>query len=204
MQILQFETHEEWMRARERRVTGSKLNDTITVKGNGKKKGYYQLIADRMSIGEGYEDPRMRGHRLEPIAMQEFAKLLEKEVDQSLVMWARDDNESIAISPDGVISETEAVEVKCLDAAGHIESLLTNDFPSKDRLKYTMQKYQYFIVNDSLQTLYSVFYNPSLIKKKLFYHVTHRKDIGDKIEQYLKIQRDMIAEIDEIVTSLTF
>ena len=40
-------------------------------------------------------------------------------MDGSLLLWTRDDNQNIAISPDGVVigkksSDEEAIEVKCL------------------------------------------------------------------------------------------
>ena len=69
---------------------------------------------------------------------------------------SRDDDENIAVSPDGFIGTTEAVECKCLSSARHIEALLTRAIPSE----YEYQVLQYFIVNDKLEMLNFVCYDP--------------------------------------------
>ena len=95
--------------------------------------------------------------------------------------------------------EKEAVEVKCLSSARHIEAWLTQVVPDE----YEMQAIQYFIVNDDLETLYLAFYDPRLPCKVFFYLTIKRKDLQEKIAEYLDYQRKTLAEIDEIVLSLS-
>ena len=204
MKTLSFETKEEWLDARRGKITGSKLKDIVVKRGTGKKIGFYQLIADRLGIPADDENPMERGIRLESEALQTFAKETGKKIDTSLVIWTREDNEDIAYSPDAFTLHkkipTECVETKCLASARHIEALLTQQIPDE----YEFQKLQAFIVNDDLQTLYFVFYDPRLLARPFFYLTIKRSELQAEIDQYLAYERDVLAEIDKIVLELTF
>lgn len=200
MKTTKFEDRDEWLSARRGKITGTRVKDIIVKRGTGKKIGYYELIAERIALPPDEENIMDRGNRLEEEAITRFETETGKIVDTSLVIWSRDENNAIAISPDGFIGETEAVEVKCLSSARHVEALLTNEVPTE--LKD--QVIQYFVVNDKLETLYSVFYDPRIPMKDYFVIVTNRADIKEKIAEYLTFQIDTLKEIDEIVNRLTF
>lgn len=200
MKTLKFDNKEAWLAGRIGKITGSRLKDIVVKRGTGKKIGFYELIAERLGIPADGENAMDRGTRLEAEAVEAFTKETGKEVDSSLYIWTRDDDESIAISPDGVIGKTEALECKCLSSARHIEAFLTQEIPDE----YEFQKLQYFIVNDNLQTLYFAFYDPRLLAKPFFYITVNRKDIEKEIEQYLNYQRETLAEVNTIVNQLTF
>lgn len=201
MKVSKFNDQESWMIARRGKITGTRLKDIISKRaGSGKKKGYYELIAERIAVEADEENPMERGLRLEEEAIVKFQEATGRTVDTSLVIWQREDCESIAISPDGFIGETEAVEVKCLSSASHIEAWLTKEVPSE----YVDQVMQYFCVNDKLQTVYSVFYDPRISVKDYFVIETKRENVQEKVESYLQYQKDTIAEINAIVTELTF
>lgn len=199
MKTLKFENKEDWLFARRGKITGSRLKDIVVKRGTGKKIGYYELIAERLATEPEGENPMERGTRLEPEALERFTKETKKKIDTSLVIWTRDDNESIAISPDGVISETEAIESKCLSSARHLEAFLTQEIPSE----YEMQVYQYFIVNDTLTTLYLAFYDPRIPCKEFFYLTIKRPEIQANIDEYLEYQRKTLEEVNEIVNKLS-
>jgi len=194
-----FNDREAWLFGRRGKIMGSKLKDIVVKRGTGKKIGYYELIAERLGIPADTEDAMQRGTRLEPEAMEMFKKETHKAVDTSLVIWTREDNESIGISPDGFIGETEAVECKCLSSARHIEAWLTKEIPDE----YEFQKLQYFIVNDKLETLYFAFYDPRLLAKPFFIIEVKREDVQKDVDTYLEYQRVTLAEIDTIVNQLT-
>ena len=164
-----------------------------------KKIAFYELIAERLGIPSDDESAMERGQRLEPEAIEVFEKETDKKVDSSLIMLTRDDIESIAVSPDGIIGEEEAVEVKCLSSARHIEALLTDQIP-KD---YYYQVLQYFIVNDKLQRLYFVMYDPRILAKPFFYFTVERAELQDEIDKYLDYQREILDQVNEIVLELT-
>lgn len=200
MKTLTFQTREEWLEARRGKITGSRLKDIVMKRGTGYKMGFYELIAERLAIAPDGEDPMDRGTRLEEEAMARFIKETGKKVDTSLVIWERDDNESIAISPDGFIGKTEAVEVKCLSSASHIKAWMTKRVPDD----YEMQRLQYFIVNDKLSKLSFVFYDPRIPAKDYFVLETKREEVQAEVDEYLSYQKGLLLEVDAAVNELTF
>lgn len=179
-------------------VATVKKKDVFTERGDGKKIGFYELIAERLGIQQDDENVMARGHRLEKEAIEMFEIENEKTVDTSLVLWAREDNESIAVSPDGVIGDTEAVEVKCLSSARHIEAVVTGKIPKE----YKYQVLQYFIVNDALQLLHFVFYDPRIIARPYFEITVTRQEVQEDIEKMLEHQNVTLSEIDSIIKKL--
>lgn len=206
MKVQTFIDFDEWFVARNGKITGSRLADVTAKKtGAGKKIGYYELVAERLSISEedceGYvpnETPREWGSRTQKHAVDRFEKETGKKVDTSLVLWMREDNEDIAVSPDGVISESEALETKCLSSARHTEAYLTKKLPTE----YEMQVLQYFIVNDKLQKMNIVFYDPRLPAIQYLLLEVLRSDVQHQIDEYLTYEKELLAEIEELVKSL--
>lgn len=200
MKTLKFETREEWLDARRGKITGSRLKDIVVKRGTGKKIGFYELIAEKLGVPADSENPMDRGTRLEEEAVAEFVKETGKKVDTSLVIWTRDDDENIAISPDAFVGKKEAVEVKCLSSARHIEAFLTKKVTDE----YEFQVLQYFIVNDKLETLYFVFYDPRILAKPFFWLEVKREDVQAQVDEYLEYQRNVLKEVEVIVNQLTF
>lgn len=198
MKIQNFQNKEEWLNARLCKITGTRLKDIVVKRGTGKKKGFYELIAERISTIPDSENPLDRGNRLESSAITRFEKETAKQVNQDLVLWQREDNEDIAISPDGVVSMEEACEVKCLSSTSHIEAYLTQEIPSE----YEMQTKQYFIVNDELQTLNVIFYDPRVLVKDYFVLKVERAEIEEEIKEYLQYQKDILIEVESYVKKL--
>lgn len=201
MKTTKYKTREDWLAGRVGKVTGIVLKEIVVKRGTGKKIGFYKLIAARLGIPEETgELPMIRGSRLEEDVVKLFEAEYDKKVDTSLVIWQRDDDDSIAISPDGFIETKEAVEVKCLGSANHIKALIENEVPDD----YEFQKLQYFIVNDELETLYFCFFDPRVEAKPFFCIEVHRKDVQEDVDTYLEYQRKELAEVREIVNKLTF
>lgn len=211
MKTLTFGSKTEWLAARHGRITGSRLKDIVVKRGTGKKIGFFEVIAELLMTNESDglpETPMERGIRLEPEAMAAFEEHTGREVDKSLVLWVRDDDEGIAVSPDGFIGDTEAVECKCLSSARHIEAYVNRfiwgkpDFESVPD-EYQMQVVQYFIVNESLKTLYMVFFDPRVTQKEYFFLTVGREAVEQEIAGYLEYQRSSLKEIAEIVEKIT-
>jgi predicted phage-related endonuclease len=212
MKVFEFNDRMWWLAAREGKITGSRLKSIVVKRGTGKKIGFYELIAEKLGIpAEEVETPMERGSRLEKEAIARFSEETGKEVDTRLLLWTRDDNENIALSPDGVVIpkkgavETEAVEVKCLSASRHIEAYLTQQVPDE----YEYQVLQYFIVNEDLKTLYFVCYDPRFamnpnIKLDFFYLTIQREDVIEQVNEILEYERTTLKEVDDIVNNLTF
>ena len=208
MKILHFTKNStEWLQAREGLITGTKNKDLIVKRGTGKKKGFYQLIADRLTVDkpkndflpEGYdipEDARARGHRLESEAIQKFREMMHNlTIKDECVLCISEENPKLAYSPDALIYDNDdifaTVEIKCLDGANHIEALITQDYSD-----FEWQLIQGFIVNPKQQYAYLVFYNPDL-KRPLHYILITRESVKEKITQLQEIQALTLTEVED-------
>jgi len=203
MIINKFETNEEWLNARKGKITGSRLKDIIVKRGSNKKIGFYKLIAEKIAIPRDEEDAMERGHRLEEVAIKKFQEVSGLKVNSDLVMWVREDNENIALSPDGYEDKkipTWAIEVKCLASERHLEAYISQEIPKE----YEDQALQYFIVNDNLEKLYFTFYDDRIPSKPFFFKVIERKNIQKDIDTYLEYQKNTLAEVEKIIKTLTF
>lgn len=189
------------------KLTGSGVGDTGLSKTGLPKIGNYRLIAESWIGSQALLDEdtdamaaMRRGTRLEKEAVERFRKETGKKVDDSLVGWERDDDSRIAISPDGVIGKSAAIEVKCLSAARHIEAFLTKQIPKE----YQPQKTQYFVTNDSLRSLFWVFYDPRFPEGlDFFFFEVKRKDVKDEVAEYLQQERETLKWVREKVNELT-
>ncbi len=200
-----YETKEEWLEDRKGRIGGSSLGDIVVKRGTGEKIGFYKIIAERIARPSDGENPMDRGTRLEDEAIEKFKEKTGKEVDTSLVMWTRDDNTAITVSPDGFIGETEAVEVKCLSSEKHIKAYIEKKIPDEYPNDYTMQVLQYFIVNETLEKLYFVMYDPNMPENlQLHWIEVTRESVQEDVDFYLNYQREKLERIEEIINELTF
>lgn len=201
MQVKKFQNKEEWLDARRGKITGSRLKDIVVKRGTGEKIGFYEIIAERLATTPETENPMDRGIRLEDEAIQKYSEMNNLEFDTSLVIWEKDNNPNIAISPDGFMGSKEAIEVKCLSSARHIEARLTNKHPKE----YHEQIMQYFIVNDDLEKLHFVMYDPRMPENlQIVAFVINRGDVEQDIVELCEYQTQKLKEIDEIINKLTF
>jgi len=193
---------EDWLEWRKGKITGSRLNDIIVKRGNGRKIGFYEVLAERLAIktDSDNDDVMQRGHDLEEIALTEFEEVTGKKVKRDCGVWVSDENEHIALSPDGEISKTEACEVKCLSSARHLQVYFEKEIPSE----YEAQAMQYFIVNEKLEQLYFVFFDPRIPAKPLHYITIDRSEWKDTIETYKTYQKEALEDIALKVAELSF
>jgi predicted phage-related endonuclease len=201
MIVKEFNNHDDWIASRLGKITGSRLKDIVVKRGTGEKIGFYEIIAERIAQQSDGENPMLRGTRLEDEALEMFSNKIGEDIDNSLVIWEHETIKNIAVSPDGSIGNKKAVEVKCLSSAKHIEAIITKKIPEE----YEFQKLQYFIVNEELETLYFVLYDPRMPEHlQLYYFVVNREDIAEDIETYFNYQKDKLTQIEKIITELTF
>lgn len=193
---------EAWLNARLGKITGSKLRDIIATRG-GRKLGSYQLVVESIQGSAALaeeEDPMARGQRLEPVALERFRKETGKKVDGSLLMWISDTDSRIAASPDGVIGAKEAVEIKCLSSAKHIQAKIEDAVPAD----YKWQIAQYFIVNPKLTKLYFGMYDDRFpAPLDFFYFTLTRKDYAKEIAEWMEYEQGELKWVRDTVNSLT-
>ena len=205
MKILNVEQNSDaWFDARRGKISGTILGDVYSKRG-GRKIGFYQVIAERLGLDPDDENRMDRGLRLEDEAAELFAAKTGKEPIKAgiCVSWFSDD---VINSPDRLIKNgkskkyTEALEIKCLSPARHLQAVIENKVPSE----FESQMVQYFVVNEHLETLYFLFYDPRV--PSVPYHVieVNYEDVAGKVEFFKTWQLDTLKEIETIIEELTF
>jgi hypothetical protein len=109
----------------------------------------------------------------------------------------------MAVSPDGVIGKTCAVEVKCLSIGKHLEAIYTKKIP-KNTAGYEEQLAQYFIVNKGLKKVFYVFYDDRFPAPLDFFVLEFtRKDMKEEIAKLEALEHDAVAKVREIVNAVS-
>lgn len=190
----------EWHQIRKGKVTGTTLKAVMGTP-KAREDAFYEIIAERLTLGvetDGdYENAMDRGLRLEPDAIGAFELETGKKVTR--IGFAQDDtNPQIANSPDGVISDEEAVEVKCLGGKNHVKAWLKNEVPDE----YKWQVIQYFVVNPRLQRLHFVCYNPDIPVHPVHIIEVGRDENAEGIEKARAAQDKFLAEVEEALSKI--
>lgn len=213
MKILAIEQgSDEWRSFKKGKVSGTRIgklcakskDPEVMFDTDKVNQTYYEVLSERLTIElEEIMSPAERGIILQEEAIERFCE--EKGISEDMVatdgVWQSDKNPNWICSPDA-FSNTEkptwAVEVKCLNSANHLKAILTNDYPSE----YVPQVINYFLINENLDTIYFVMYDPRFVAKELQLKVFEvqradvepqikalesvRNAIEDKMEDYCK------------------
>jgi len=184
---------DEWFHLRKGKITGTGLKAIMGTK-YAKENYFYQLLGERLTVGidDEFENPMERGNRLEPDGIAAFELETGKKVE-SIGLLEDQDNPSIANSPDGLIGDDEAIELKCLGGKNHVK-LWFEDAVLDD---HYWQVIQYFVVNPKLKTLYYVGYNPDIPVHPLHIVVVKRGDVQERIDEARESQEAFIAEVED-------
>lgn len=207
-----FDSREAWMYGRLGNVGGSSMKEVVNVRDGKTKSAVYRIAAESIIGSAAIAEDELtsaqtlaRGHELEPVAVQRFEKETGKRARKGLVLWSREDDPRITVSPDAPLGKgmTEALEIKCLLSPKHLEALYKRAIPDNTS-GYEEQKLQYFIANPKLKTLYWGFYHPDFPTGLDFFYLTFtRQELEEDIERYLTLEREATAKIREIVNAVT-
>ncbi len=212
MKVLEVEQgSSEWLSFREGKRTGTSLGK-LYAKSRKADELYdttkplltmYAKIAERLAEGtgddDGLESSRERGKELEAEAIATAEQKLGLKLIRGNV-WQSDDENHIE-SPDAYTEDLkQAVEVKCLSSARHIMAIMTETPPQE----YLAEYYNYFLVNDKLETLHIFLYDPRFLLEHLQWHSfeMHRKDIAKQLERMAEIDAAAEQFINESVKEL--
>lgn len=212
MKIIEVEQgSSEWMSFREGKLTGTTIGKIFA---KSRKTGemydtekplttFYQKIAERLAEGtgddDGLESSRERGISMEAEAVAEAEAQLGLKLIRGNV-WQDEDKNHIE-SPDAYTEDLkQAVEIKCLSSARHIQAIVEDKPPAE----YYAEYLNYFLVNPKLETLHIFLYDPRFYLPDLCWHdfVLNRKDIEYEIERMRDINEIAEQKICEIVCDL--
>ena len=172
-----------------------------------KKLEFYAIIAQQLATAPDDEERMDRGHRLEDAGANRFAEDFKKKLEV-VGCCVSDIDPRIINSPDRLVEPnkpgiyTEAVEVKCLSSARHLQAMIENEVPEE----FFTQKVQYFVVNEHLEKLYFAFYDDRFKYKNLQLHVIEvtRESLGNWPDVMLRYQIAQLKEMDAIIERLAF
>lgn len=167
-----------------------------------KKMGYYQLMADRLVVqtDSDTDDAMERGHLLEAEALELFSQKTGKNLKNNEIIWISDIHPAITYSPDGVESDEEIAEVKCLSSATHLYIYFEKDIPAE----YQRQNIQAFIANEKLKTLHFVCYDPRIPCLPIHWITINRDDVADEIEKHKEYQLQVLKMLEQDIVSINF
>ena len=127
----------EWFAARLGNVTASRVADVIAKTKSGysaSRENYMaQLICERMTntVAESYSNAAMQwGTETEPLARAAYESYADVLVDQ-VGYVPHPTIERAGASPDGLVGIDSLLEIKCPNTATHIDTLISEQVPSK-------------------------------------------------------------------------
>jgi putative phage-type endonuclease len=143
--VTELQRTDDWHAARLGKVTASRISDVMarTKTGYGASRETYmsELILERLTeqATEGFKSAAMqRGIDLEPMARQAYEEAKELwVVETGFIAHPRIAN--AGASPDGFVDSDGLVEIKCLLAPAHLETLLSDAVPDKYFKQMQMQ-----------------------------------------------------------------
>jgi hypothetical protein len=107
----------------------------------------------------------------------------------------------LGMSPDGLTKDLSgAIEIKCPNTKGHVKTIRMGGLPNEH--KY--QVYQYFLVNEKLEWLDFVSYDPRFTPRPLYIHRITRNEI--EAELY-SLQAEIVkfwAKFEKYYNQVTF
>jgi putative phage-type endonuclease len=183
MKITDFEQgSEEWLNARIGVITGTRLKQVL---GTQSKNLLYELIAECLapSTEMGMSEAMERGSLYESDARMLYESTTGYDIE-TVGLCIHDEYDWLGSSPDGLYKENNkyvgAIEIKCPNTKTHIEYLVEKKIPSE----YKAQVLQYFIVNDDLEWLDVVSYDPRIQLPEMQMSIVrvYRTDISEELD----------------------
>lgn len=191
----------EWFAKKLGKVSGTQLKGIMGTP-KARQESLYDIIGERLKVTLSstpeYENPLDRGNRLEPEALARYQIETGLEVVK-MGFCEHDDEEFIGNSPDGLIDGGKgAIEIKCPEHKNYVKYWLINEIPDD----YIWQVTQYFIVNEKLEWLDFVAYNPEIPVHPIHIIRTTRADLVEKIEQAYQKEVEFLSEVNTILEGI--
>ena len=190
----------EWFEIRLGKITGSRLKQVMSTKSLDLVDELIdELETGRISNDTFISEAMQRGTDLEPLAVQVYEDL--KGIKTTQVGFIQSDTmPMVGLSPDRLIGDNGALEVKCPDTKNHIRAIRHNKLPTQHLYQIIM----YFIVHEKLEWLDFMSYDPRLIKRPVFIFRVNREDLSDKIEECTESLEKFITKFNKINDEIFF
>lgn len=173
---------DEWLQLRIGKITGTRLKSVMGTP-RVQETLIYELIAEELSGQQEkifVNDAMKWGVEHEDEAVQKYEA--HHNIETTMVGFCQhDDYDFVGLSPDRFITHDNefkgAVEVKCPGTKTFVKYVVAGGVPDD----YYWQVIHYFFVNEMLEYLDFVVYDPR-VKNPLFIHRVTREDVQDDVE----------------------
>jgi len=165
-----------------------------------RQESIYDIVGERLKVtDEEYENehPIARGNRLEEFAIGAYEEATGTQVER-VGFCEHDSEQYLGNSPDGLVGDFGAIEVKCPEHKNYIKYWLENKIPDD----YIWQVVQYFVVNNTLLWLDFVAYNPDIPSHPIHIIRTTRTELTEKIAELEAKEHIFIKEVNDILATL--
>jgi hypothetical protein len=178
----------EWHQLRCGKITSSRMKQLVKADNLSlideliaeQELGYYDA--------DGYTSPEMEwGTDMEPAAIGLYEAMTGVSVTR-VGMLQSERYELLTVSPDGLVGDDGAVEVKCPKTKTHVRNIRMGVIPAE----YRPQVLQYFLVHEGLQWLDFISFDPRLERKPIWIKRVTRAELRLEID-------DAWAMVDKFV-----
>jgi hypothetical protein len=211
MKYLQInQNSQEWLDFRYGKLTGSEAKFVRPLQRGADRTpaGFWKLLAHRLAMKPDGEKEDERGHRLEPLAISEYAEKTGKSFRTGCGVWISEHDENTTFSPDGEEpsdSPTYAAEVKALGSDKQVKIIVSDllakkqtdynpiySVPAEQGADYRDQAVQAFVVNEGLKEHHVLFYDDRMAfeEMKLYAIVVKREHVQELVDQKRREQAE--------------
>jgi hypothetical protein len=179
----------EWHQLRCGKITSSRMKTLVSSDNlrlideliTEHELGYYDV--------DEYTSPEMEwGIDHESQAIEQYEAMTGVSVTR-VGMLQSDRYDLLTVSPDGLVGDVGAVEVKCPKTKTHVRNIRMGVIPAE----YRPQVLQYFLVHDKLQWLDFISFDPRLERKPIWIKRVTRAELQLEID-------DAWARVERFVT----
>jgi len=133
---------------------------------------------------------------------------LENNYESEAMKWGtdvafciHDELDWLGMSPDGLTADhIGAVEVKCPSTKTHVRTIRMGGLPNEHK----WQVYQYFLVNEKLQWLDFISYDPRFAPKPLYIYRVERNEIIEELKATMDALLKFWAKFEKYHQQVTF
>lgn len=190
----------QWFRLRIGKVTGSRFKQLMSADN----LSLLDILVAEQVTGQSQDndyvsDEMQRGTDLEPLARKEYERITKKKVKQFGFLQSKK-YPLLGLSPDGLVGRSGAIEIKCPNTSNHVKAIRQKKVPAQ----YKGQVLLHFIVNEKLEWLDFVSYDPRFHVKPVFILRVTRDEWKDDISEAVEATEKFFAKFDKIKTEIIF
>lgn len=185
----------EWLHLKKGKISGTQA-EGIMGTPRARLTAMYDILGERLRVGvpEEYESPIDRGNRLEPEAAAAYE--METGLSTSTVGFCqKDDSDHIGNSPDRMVGDNGALEIKCPEHKNHMKYVIEKKIPDD----YYWQVVQYFVVNEKLEWLDFMSYNPDIPACPIFLIRVTRAELEKDIAELEAKEKVFLDEVNTLL-----